>query len=252
MKTQPAPRSLRILNVDDDEIARYVKTRILRQGGHEVLEACSGGEALASIAADAPDVAVLDVKLPDMSGFEVARRIRENPATNGLPIVQVSEICVTEDDERDGMHSGADAFIRPPLHPELLLQVVANVMRQRRPADGSAPKRELDPHSVHRVRTLVTSHLTDSLSVRKLADAVGLSPFHFARQFKAATGMAPHEFVIHARLTEATRLLRETDLPLGEIAARVGYRTHAHFSSAFLAKIGTRPRSYRTECRKAG
>jgi len=131
--------------------------------------------------------------------------------------------------------------------------VVANVARQRRSAaNGSAPKRELDPHSVHRVRTLVASHLKDSLSVRELAAAVGLSPFHFARQFKAATGMAPHEFVIHARLTEATRLLRETDLPLGEIAARVGYRTHAHFSSAFLAKIGTRPRAYRTQFREAG
>ena len=253
MKPEPATQGLRILNIDDDEIARYVKTRILRQGGHQVIEAASGGEALAHIAAGALDLAVLDVKLPDMSGFEVARRIRDNPATSGLPIVQVSAICVTDDDERDGIHSGADAFIRPPLHPELLLEVVANVMRQRRAvASGSVPKRELDPHSVHRVRTLVTSHLQDSLSVRQLAAAVGLSPFHFARQFKAATGMAPHEFVIHARLTEATRLLRETDLPLGEIAARVGYRTHAHFSSAFLAKIGTRPRTYRTEFRKAG
>lgn len=66
MKPQPAPQGLRILNVDDDEIARYVKTRILRQGGHQVSEAGSGGEALAAIAAGAPDLAVLDVKLPDM------------------------------------------------------------------------------------------------------------------------------------------------------------------------------------------
>jgi CheY-like chemotaxis protein len=252
LKPPPAPpQALRILNVDDDEIARYVKTRILREGGHEVFEASSGGEALARLAAGGVDLAVLDVKLPDMSGFEVARRIRENPATSSLPIVQVSAICVTEDDERDGLQSGADAFIRPPLHPELLLEVAANVMRQRRSSSG-VPRRELDPHSVHRVRTLVASHLKDSLTVRELAAAVGLSPFHFARQFKSATGMSPHEFVIHARLTEATRLLRETDLPLGEIAARVGYRTHAHFSSAFLAKIGTRPRAYRTEFRKAG
>jgi AraC-like DNA-binding protein len=63
--------------------------------------------------------------------------------------------------------------------------------------------------------------------------------------------MAPHEFVVHARLTEAMRLLRDTDLPLGEIAARVGYRTHAHFSAAFLAKVGTRPRAYRAESRDA-
>jgi AraC family transcriptional regulator len=125
-----------------------------------------------------------------------------------------------------------------------VLNVDANAAARRR--------RELDPHSVHRVRALVASHLKDSLTVHRLAAEVGLSPFHFARQFKAATGMAPHEFVIHARLTEATRLLRETNLPLGEIATQVGYRTHAHFSSAFLARIGTRPRTYRTEFRKAG
>lgn len=119
--------------------------------------------------------------------------------------------------------------------------------------DGAGRRgRELDPHSVHRVRALVLSQLREQHTVRQLAAAVGLSQFHFARRFKAATGLAPHEFVIHARLTEATRLLRETDLPLGEIAARVGYRTHAHFSSAFLAKIGTPPRTYRTEFRKEG
>ena len=73
MGAQSGTERLRVLNVDDDDTSRYVKSRFLKAGGHEVVEADSGAGALASLATDVPDAAVLDVKLPDMSGFEVAR-----------------------------------------------------------------------------------------------------------------------------------------------------------------------------------
>jgi len=75
-----AERRPRILIVDDREQNRYVLCRVLRQANYECLEDSQGSEALA-MAAMLPDVMVLDVNLPDISGFEVCRRIKSNPLT---------------------------------------------------------------------------------------------------------------------------------------------------------------------------
>ena len=77
-----------ILNVDDDDAGRYAVSRILKQAGFEVLEAASGEEALRLVDKN-PDLIILDVKLPDIDGFEVCRRIKSNPATSLSP----SSIC---------------------------------------------------------------------------------------------------------------------------------------------------------------
>ncbi|MGA8159602.1 MAG: response regulator [Acidobacteriaceae bacterium] len=81
-------RRPRILIVDDHEQTRYVLSRVLRQAGYECLEASKGSEALA-LAATLPDVIVLDVNLPDISGFEVCRRLKSDPVTSQISILQI-------------------------------------------------------------------------------------------------------------------------------------------------------------------
>lgn len=243
---------LRILNVDDDETARFIKSRILRRAGHEVLEAASAAAALASVARDDPQVVVLDVKLPDMSGFEVAHRIRVDPRTRNLPIVQVSAIAVTPDDERDGLESGADTFLSSPLEADMLLDAIETAIRRRRAgasAGESAPR--LDSRALLRVQALARSRLGERIAVKDLACEAGLSEFHFARLFKAASGETPHEFLTRMRIDESKRLLRTTPLALAAIAARVGFRTQAHFSRAFREVTGIAPREYRARLAKS-
>lgn len=77
-----------ILNVDDTEAARYAKSRILQRAGFQVIEAASGGEALAKVASDRPTLVLLDTKLPDLSGFEVCRRLKQNPDTAMVLVLQ--------------------------------------------------------------------------------------------------------------------------------------------------------------------
>ena len=241
--------ALRVLNVDDNDAARYIKTRLLRRGGHEVLEAASGAEALQRIGQDAPDLVLLDVKLPDMSGFEVARRIRANPKSRTLPIVQVSAICVTPDDERDGLDSGADAFLFPPLETGELLEAIARVVRMRR--SPAAPPAKLGVRALARVKARAKAQMAENVSVADLAAVAELSPFHFARLFKATTGETPHAFLMRVRIEEGMRLLKDTPLALAAIAGRVGFRTHAHFSRAFREATGMAPRDYRALVAKA-
>ena len=107
----------------------------------------------------------------------------------------------------------------------------------------------LAPHRLQRVVSCIETRLAERIQVRELADEIHMSPFHFARMFKLATGHAPHAYITRERMERAKRLLADTELPLVEIASRVGYQTQAHFTGVFHRHVGTTPRVYRMACR---
>ena len=90
------------------------------------------------------------------------------------------------------------------------------------------------------------SDLTNAeVGLGSISRAAGLSEFHFARLFKAATGDTPFQFVTRTRMDRAKQLLRKTRLPIVEIAERVGYQKPSHFSARFRALSGCGPDAYR-------
>lgn len=91
----------------------------------------------------------------------------------------------------------------------------------------------------------IESDLTAELSLDDLAAIAGMSTFHFARSFKAATGEAPHRFVMRRRVERAKILLKTTALPIAEIAWRVGWENVSHFSQAFKSVTGMTPGTFR-------
>jgi CheY-like chemotaxis protein len=119
-----------VLLVDDDEAKRYLMATWLRRAGHTVREAATGREAL--VQAPAADLILLDVHLPDMSGFDVCRQIKSDPATAAIPVVQVSATAVGVSDRAQGLTQGADAYLTDPAEPEELLAVVVAVLRYYR------------------------------------------------------------------------------------------------------------------------
>ena len=78
-----------------------------------------------------------------------------------------------------------------------------------------------------------------------LASEAGLSAMPFIRAFRASTGRTPGQFVTAARMERAKDLLKDTDLSIFDVAVRVGYKTHSHFSAAFRGAVGTTPIDYR-------
>jgi PAS domain S-box-containing protein len=118
-----------VLNVDDTISSRYTKSRMLRQAGFSVIEAGSGSEALRLVREQMPQLVLLDVNLPDMSGIEVARRIKGDPATRAIPIVQISATYVTEHDQVIGLEGGAEIYLTEPLQPQELATVVRVLLR---------------------------------------------------------------------------------------------------------------------------
>jgi signal transduction histidine kinase len=121
-----------IVNIDDTAELRYVKTRILRQAGYDVVEGTTGGEALRLVRELLPQLVVCDVKLPDMSGVDVCRRIKNDPVTGSIPVVQISATFVAEKDAEEALKGGADIYLTEPLEPRELETVVSVLLRLRR------------------------------------------------------------------------------------------------------------------------
>lgn len=121
-----------ILNVDDDEGARYVKTRILQVAGFDVMEAATGGDALALAASAAPDLVLLDVKLPDINGLEVCRRIKSDPSTASILVLQTSAALIHRSDKIRALEGGADNYLVAPIEAEELVANVNALLRLRR------------------------------------------------------------------------------------------------------------------------
>jgi AraC family transcriptional regulator len=103
----------------------------------------------------------------------------------------------------------------------------------------------LSPERLRRVRDYVEAHLDDDLSLTVLADITCLSPYHFSRSFKQATGVGPPRYVIQRRLEHAKRLLRRTRQPLAAIAQEAGFADQSHLTQIFRREMGVTPGRFR-------
>ena len=98
----------------------------------------------------------------------------------------------------------------------------------------------------------IEEHLDIGMSLEQMATVASLSAYHFARQFKAATGLPPHQFVIARRVERAKHLLeRGDDSSLAQVAARAGFSDQSQFSHHFKRLVGITPRQFRTRGRIA-
>jgi len=108
------------------------------------------------------------------------------------------------------------------------------------------PMARLSPHKLRRAIEYIDDNLRSELTLAAIAEAVALSPGHFAHAFRQATGVAPHRYVLERRVERAKGLLRDSDIPITEIADRVGCSSHSHFSVLFHRITGLTPRQFRT------
>src|SRR5688500_3271067 len=118
------PQPLTVLNVHDNEAIRYARTRLLESEGYRVLEAATGSDALHLIQTERPPLVVLDVKLPDISGFDICQQIKEDRATADTCVIQISACYRSSDDRTRGLRYRADSYLREPVPQKEFLATV--------------------------------------------------------------------------------------------------------------------------------
>ncbi len=127
-----AETAFKILNVDDYRAALYARSKILRQAGYEVAEATTGRQALETVRRERPQLVLLDVNLPDITGFEVCKQIKGDPDLAIIQVVHMTASSAGTADQVHGLDQGADGYLIEPLEPEVLLATVRSLERAYR------------------------------------------------------------------------------------------------------------------------
>ncbi|HEX4795170.1 MAG TPA: response regulator [Humisphaera sp.] len=124
------PEKKTILHVDDNDANRYAVSRSLTKAGFDVTEATTGAQALEMVDKN-PDLVILDIRLPDINGFEVCRRIKTNPQTQRIPVLHLSASAASSADKAKGLDGGAEGYLIRPVDPVELVATVNALLRAR-------------------------------------------------------------------------------------------------------------------------
>lgn len=143
--------SVEILVVDDNEMNRKMVSAILSKEGYQVITAPDAAQALQTLEAGVPDLAILDVMMPDMDGFELCRRLRHRPDTAAIPIIILT--ALSELDERlKAFEAGADDFMAKPFQPQELVARIKVLLRRAAPVAAIRPEMQAEVTALFSLR----------------------------------------------------------------------------------------------------
>jgi two-component system, sensor histidine kinase len=160
-----------ILHIEDDEANRYAVKRILEKSGFEVVDAHTGEEGIKEASRILPDLIILDIKLPDVDGFEVCRKIKAEALTNAIPVLQTSASFVNSEHKVEGLESGADGYLAQPIEAAVLVATVRSLLRIRKAEkmanEAMRPREEVHAIVSHDLRNPLTFIMLQSMTMGK-------------------------------------------------------------------------------------
>ncbi|MBR1503039.1 MAG: response regulator [Prevotella sp.] len=247
----------KLLIVEDNVELLMLMRQLLRPHYH-VYIAQNGQEALNIIQQKALDLIVSDVMMPEMSGYELTKRIKENPKFHHLPIILLTA-RTQEEDEQKALLVGADEYLTKPFHLTDLKLRIDNIIENRnrvKAENGQGAIQEAQPEKekektpeelfVERARQFVLNHLEDEDYDREaLAADMGSSSSTLYNKLRAINGMNVSAFIRDIRMQEAKRIATTTpDIRISDLAYRVGFRDPRYFSTCFKKHFGMQPTEF--------
>jgi CheY-like chemotaxis protein len=121
----------RILNVDDVEEHRYSMSRLLARAGFEVSEAASGTDAIRQALETQPELILLDIHLPDLSGYDVCKALRETPETSQISVVHITACDKSPEAALKSANAGADEYLTYPIVPQRVIHRIRELLQLR-------------------------------------------------------------------------------------------------------------------------
>ena len=243
-----------LLLVDDEEEILDFLERILRDR-YTILKAGNGHEALAILAAEAVQLVVSDVMMPDMDGFELCRAIKSTVDFSHIPVILLTAKNTIQA-KVQGLELGADAYIEKPFSKEHLLAQIASLLYNRnmmREFFASSPLVHIksiahtraDEKFLENLQDTILQHMDDSdLDVEKLARIMNMSRITLYRKIKALSDLSPIELINITRLKKAAELLAAGQHRIYEISDMVGFSSQSNFARNFLRQFNMTPTEY--------
>ena len=252
---EPDRKKVILVVEDDDEIRAYLRNQL--NGKYKIYTCANGVQALDFVMKKAPNLIISDVMMPEMDGFALCKKIRQNIQFNDIPIILLTAKTMNED-YIHGLEIGADAYITKPFDIRVLKQTTASLLKSRQTLkniySGSQQQegkiddieaKTPDEKLLEKVMNYINNNISNpSLSVELIASEVGLSRVHLHRKLRQLTNQTTRDLIRNQRIQLAARLLKEKNLPVSEVAYTVGFSSPAHFTTAFKSMFGVSPSQY--------
>ena len=256
---QPDEDVYRLLVVEDNVELLMLMSQLLKSSYH-VYAAKNGREALKIIHKKDLDLIISDVMMPEMDGYELTKKVKNDPNYNHLPIILLTA-KTQEEDEKKALLIGADEFLTKPFRLSDLKLRIDNIIENRKRIQHEYSQQSLedtmmkisqastpsaDNQFLDRALTLVHAHLEDDSYDRDaLAADIGASSSTLYNKLRSITGMNVSSFIRDIRMKEAKRMAEaDPNIRVSDLAYKVGFRDPRYFSTCFKKQFGVLPKEY--------
>lgn len=256
-----------VLVIDDNpEILTMLAT--ILEGKFNLLISSDANEALDIAQRELPDVILSDVMMPVMDGFELAEAVKSNPLTAHIPLLFLTAKSSLAD-VKQGLGTGASDYITKPFSEDILIAKITNLMADRRrlikrarsddslakPVIESSPEFSsptcssiylLEDPLVTKIIAFIETNMSDiDLNAELIESYLGLSKMQLYRKLKAVAGLSVSDVIKSVRITNACRLLSDSQLNISEVAYSLGFSDPLYFSKTFKKETGFSPLQFR-------
>ena len=250
--------SYQLLIVEDNVELLLLMQQLFSRDYH-VLTAANGEEALRVIANHELDLVISDVMMPLMDGYELTRRLKNDPNTQRLPIILLTA-KTQEEDREEALTIGADDYVTKPFKMRDLELRINNIIENRRRLQAefrqqtaeeteqavATSQPSADQAFLSRAIECIHNHLDDADYDREaFATDMGASASSLYNKLRAVTGMNVSTFIRDIRMKEAKRLARQhPDIRVSDLAYRVGFQDPKYFATTFKKEFGVTPTEF--------
>jgi len=220
-----------------------------------ILTAKDGKEGYDKAIKEIPDVIISDVMMPEMDGFELCKRLKDDFRTSHIPIVLLTAKADIAS-RIEGLEQGADAYVVKPFNQQELLVRLQKLLELRKKlyqrfSNGEGFDYSTDPALKHedrfmkKLNTTISEHLNnDQFNIGELCGEMAMSKSQLYRKFKALTNQSVARYIRSLRMQKARQLLVSSSMNITEIGYEVGMKSLSTFSQVFKEEFGESPREF--------
>ncbi|NDV57199.1 hybrid sensor histidine kinase/response regulator transcription factor [Bacteroides sp. 519] len=246
-----------ILLVDDNTELLYVMKGVFKDK-YNVVTATNGRQAWDMLNNTAVDVAICDVMMPDMNGWELCNRIKADLRFNHIPVI-ILTAKKGIDDRVASYEAGADGYIAKPFESKVLFARVDNLLKSYKMRQTAFRKEEninleglnyqsVDKQFLQSIIDSIEQHLEEpEFDLEQLSSNMNMSKSTLYRKIKSMTGLTPLDFIHNIKMKRACMMLLSHQMNISEVAYAVGFNNPKYFSKRFKEEFGVTPSEYQAQ-----
>lgn len=245
----------KVLIVEDNpDLREYLKLSLSHY--YVIHTAENGLDAWNKIPNINPDVIISDYNMPEMNGFELCKKIKENFETSHIPVILLT-VMTDEKHVEEGLRIGADDYIQKPFDVKYLKNKIDNIINNRKILrskflDINKPRESDDEmennHNlefINKATAIIEEHMIDNdFSITDFSREMGMSRSLLYTKFNAVTGYSPNDFIKIIRMKRAVKLFKENRYSINEVASMTGFEEASYFTTCFKKIYGKSPKQF--------